>query len=195
MVEMIKARPNMGFNEEELRLMTRVAYLYYKQHTKQSKIAKQLDLSNAVSRMLRRAEDEGIVRISVNIPAGVYTQLENELCSRYELKLRSSSTVTRERRLIFHHIGSAAAYYVETTLGKDEVVGLSSWSSALLAMVNAINPLARPTDAKVVQILGGVGNPAAKYMPRASPSALPIWSRAKRLSACSRCREFRRNAQ
>ena len=157
-------RPNNTASTEEIRLMTRIAYLYYHHKQKQSQIAEQLDLSQAtVSRMLKRAEDMGVVRITVTMPAGVYTQLENALCSRYSLK---GAIVVHcedeDDELIIHHIGSAAAYYVETTLGKDEVVGLSSWSSALLAMVNAMHPLAKPTGAKVVQILGGVGNPSAE---------------------------------
>ena len=149
---------------EETRLMTKVAYLYYHQRHKQSVIAEQLDLSQAtVSRLLKRAEDAGIVRISVNTPAGVYTQLENELCTRYGLKAAIVVHCDEENDdLIIHHIGSAAAYYVETTISKDEVVGLSSWSSALLAMVNAMHPLAKPTGATVVQILGGLGNPSAE---------------------------------
>jgi DNA-binding transcriptional regulator LsrR (DeoR family) len=158
------AHSNHTASVEETRLMTKVAYLYYQQGLKQSLIAEQLDLSQAtVSRLLKRAEAAGIVRISVNSPAGIYTQLENELCERYGLKASVVVHCDEENdELIVHHIGSAAAYYVETTIGKDEVVGLSSWSSALLAMVNAMHPLAKPTDAKVVQILGGVGNPSAE---------------------------------
>lgn len=158
------AHPNLAASTEEIRLMTKVAYLYYHLQFKQSQIAEQLDLSQAtVSRMLKRAEESGIVRITVNMPAGVYTQLENDLCSRYGLK--AAIVVHCEEdvdEMIIHHIGSAAAYYIETTVGRDEVVGLSSWSSALLAMVNAMHPLAKPTGAKVVQILGGVGNPSAE---------------------------------
>jgi DNA-binding transcriptional regulator LsrR (DeoR family) len=149
---------------EELRLVTKVAYLYYVQRHKQADIARQLDISQAsVSRILKRAEDEGIVRISVNMPTGVYAQLENDLCARYGLKaaivVHCDATDDEE---IFHHIGSAAAYYVETTIAAGEVVGLSSWSSTLLAMVNAMHPLPKATGAQVVQILGGVGNPSAE---------------------------------
>ncbi len=144
--------------------MAKVAYLYYQQKLKQSLIAEQLDISQAtVSRLLRRAEEAGIVRITVNTPAGVYASLESELCSRYGLKAAIVVHCEAENDdMIIHHIGSAAAYYIETTINKDEVVGLSSWSSALLAMVNAMHPLAKSTDAKVVQILGGVGNPSAE---------------------------------
>ena len=148
---------------EELRLTTKVAYLYYKQQQKQSDIARQLDISQAtVSRILKRAEEEAIVRITVNMPTGVYAQLESDLCARYGLKAAIVVHCEDESdEAIFDHIGSAAAYYVETTIGKNEVVGLSSWSSSLLAMVDAMHPLVKATNAKVVQSLGGVGNPSA----------------------------------
>jgi DNA-binding transcriptional regulator LsrR (DeoR family) len=150
--------------QEELRLMTKIAYLYHKQNFKQSEIARQLDLSQAtVSRILKRAEEEEIVRITVNIPTGIYSGLENELCSKYGLK--SAVVVHCEDEsddAVFHYLGSAAAYYVETTLGKNEVVGLSSWSSTLLGMVNSMHRLPKASHAKVVQMLGGMGNPSAK---------------------------------
>ena len=149
---------------EETRLMTKVAYHYHKRGHKQSDIARQFDLSQAsVSRILKRAEAEGIVRVVVNIPTGVYTQLEDELCEKYDLK--SAIVVHCEDEsedAIYHHVGSAAAYYVETTIGRDEIVGLASWSSTLLSMVNSMHPLAHASNAKVVQMLGGMGNPAAE---------------------------------
>lgn len=155
--------PNTA-NSEEVRLMTKVAYLYYKRRHKQSEIARQLDLSQAtVSRILRRAEAEDIVRITVNMPTGVYTHLEDELCSKYGLKAAIVVHCDDENEdAILHNIGSAAAYYVETTIRKNEVVGLSSWSSSLLAMVNSMHPLPKSSKSRVVQILGGVGNPSAE---------------------------------
>lgn len=149
---------------EEQRLMTKIAYLYHKRGYKQSEIAKQLDLSQAgVSRILKRAEDEGIVRISVTIPTGVYTELEEALCEKYGLKAAIVAHCDEESdEAVFDHVGSAAAYYIETTLGSNEIVGLSSWSSTLLAMVNAMHPLAKASNAKVVQMLGGMGNPSAE---------------------------------
>jgi DNA-binding transcriptional regulator LsrR (DeoR family) len=53
-------------------------------------------------------------------------------------------------------------FYIETTLNQGEVVGISSWARPLLAMVRVMNPLSRPVDATVVQILGGIGNPATE---------------------------------
>jgi DNA-binding transcriptional regulator LsrR (DeoR family) len=48
------------------------------------------------------------------------------------------------------------------TLKPADVVGISSWSAALLEMVNALNPSRRFKNTRVVQILGGVGNPTAE---------------------------------
>ena len=94
-----------------------------------------------VSRILRRAEEEEIVRVTVNIPTGIYSGLENELSSKYGLKAAIVVHCEDESdEAVFHYLGSAAAYYVETTIGKNEVVGLSSWSSTLLGMGCRILP-------------------------------------------------------
>ncbi|MBZ0291174.1 MAG: sugar-binding transcriptional regulator [Anaerolineae bacterium] len=150
---------------EEFRLIAKVAYMYHQLNIKQKVIADQLDISQAtVSRLLRQAQKEGIVRITVTMPTGVYADMENELCAVYGLKaaIIVDCEDPDDETSIQHHIGSAAAYYVETTIEKNEQVGLSSWSSSLLAMVNAMQPLAKSTNAQVVQVLGGVGNPSAE---------------------------------
>ena len=59
-------------------------------------------------------------------------------------------------------IGSAAALYLETTVGSDETIGISSWSETLLRMVASMQPRTRAGACRVVQILGGVGNPLAE---------------------------------
>ncbi len=150
---------------DELRLLAKVAYLYYERGERQSAIATQLDLSQAtVSRLLKRAEEEQIVRITVSVPRGVYADLEEALEQAYGLKEAIVvDTVDDEGGdQLLRDLGAAAAFYVETTLKQGEVVGISSWSATLLAMANAMRPLPRPSEARVVQILGGVGDPAAE---------------------------------
>jgi DNA-binding transcriptional regulator LsrR (DeoR family) len=150
---------------EELRLLARVAHLYYEKGLNQSAIAKQLDLSQAtISRLIRRATDEGIVRITVSMPPGIYAYLEDALLAKYGLKeaIVVDCEAPDDEERIQHALGSAAAFYIENTLKKGDVIGISSWSGTLLAMVDAMHPLSRPADARVVQILGGVGNPDAE---------------------------------
>ena len=150
---------------EEFRFIAKVAYMYHQQDMKQKAIAEQLDISQAtVSRLLKQAIDEGIVRITVTMPTGVHAATESELCDQYGLKaaIVVDCDDPSDEASIQFHIGSAAAYYIETTIDKNETVGISSWSSTLLEMVNAMQPVNRPTHARVVQILGGIGNPSAE---------------------------------
>ncbi|MFM8320283.1 MAG: sugar-binding transcriptional regulator [Chloroflexota bacterium] len=153
---------------EELRLITRVARLYYQQELRQSEIAELLGMSQAsISRLLNSARSEGVVRISVNVPSGVYSDLEEQLTARYQLKEAivvdcASSGAEDDDLMLQRDIGAAAAYYVETTIKNNEVVGISSWSSTLLAVVDAMHQVPGKTGIQVVQILGGIGNPSAE---------------------------------
>lgn len=149
---------------DEIRLVTKVARMYYEQNLGQTEIAEQLSLSQStVSRLLKRARQEKIVRTIVSVPSGVFPDLEDELQRRYELRQVIIVDCTSDtERVILREVGAAAAYYLETTLNHNEVIGISSWSETLLAMVEAMHPLPRPTGAQVVQILGGIGNPAAE---------------------------------
>lgn len=149
---------------DELRLLAKVAHMYYERGERQSAIAAQLDLSQAtVSRLLKRAEDEQIVRITVSPPHGFHGELEDALEHTYGLKEAIVvDSVDADGGQLLRDLGAAAAFYVETTLKQGDVVGISSWSATLLAMVNAMQPLPRSTQAQVVQILGGVGDPAAE---------------------------------
>lgn len=148
----------------ELRLITKVARLYYEQELGQTDIAARLSLSQStVSRLLKRARQEKIVRTIVSVPSGIYPQLEDSLQNRYNLQQAIVVDCTDDSEsIIVRELGATAAYYLETTLNQGEVVGISSWSETLLAMVDAMHPLTRQIEARVVQILGGVGNPAAE---------------------------------
>jgi DNA-binding transcriptional regulator LsrR (DeoR family) len=148
---------------DELRLIAKVARLYYERGIRQAEIAAQLDLSQAtVSRLLKRAEEEKIVRITVSMPHGAFTELEEELQARYGLKEAIVIESGTDEEQILRDLGAAAAYYVETTLRSGETIGISSWSSTLVAMVDAMHPLPRSMSTRVIQILGGIGNPTAE---------------------------------
>lgn len=147
---------------EELRLITKVASLYYEHNLRQIDIANQLDISQAkVSRLLKRALDEDIVRISVTRPTGSYPDLEFAVQQRYGLKEVIVVDSGADSDELLRNLGSAGAYYLETTIKNSECIGISSWSETLLAVANAMTMLDSSVQAHVVQILGGVGNPNA----------------------------------
>jgi DNA-binding transcriptional regulator LsrR (DeoR family) len=149
---------------DALRLVVRVARMYYEWGKKQSEIAEQLGLSQAtVSRLLNQAKEAGIIRISVAVPPGLFTELEEDLVQRYSL--RDAVVVecsSEDERVIQREIGAAAAYHIESVIRPNEVIGISSWSATLLALVDAMRPISKKNDVHVVQILGGIGNPQAE---------------------------------
>jgi len=148
---------------DELRLMTKIARLYYVDHLRQTEIADQLDISQTTaSRLLKRAQDEQIIQININSPLGIYADLERELESTYGLKEAIVVDSLPNEKQILRDLGAAAAYYVNNTLKENEVIGISSWSATLLATVDSMTPLPKSNGSQVIQILGGIGTPTAE---------------------------------
>jgi DNA-binding transcriptional regulator LsrR (DeoR family) len=148
----------------ELRLTARIARMYYTEGIKQADIAERLHISQTtISRLLRKAREDDVVRITINVPGGTYPELEEPLRERFGLSEVVVAECGEDREeQILARIGEAAAHYVETTLERDEIIGISSWSESLLRMVDNIHPIKPPAADKVVQILGGMGNPSVQ---------------------------------
>ncbi len=147
-----------------LRMMLRVAQLYYEDKLKQAEISQRLHVSQAtVSRLLKRAEKEGVVRVTIAAPRGTYPQYEAALRERYGLNEAIVAECYEDREeAILSAIGAAAAHYLEATLSEGDVIGISSWSVSLLRMVDAIHPIKRIRAERVVQTLGGIGDPSVQ---------------------------------
>lgn len=148
----------------ELRLISRVAQMYHIEHKRQAEIAQHLRLSQAtVSRMLKRAEAEDIVRTSVIPPAGTYADLEQALRESYNLPEAVVVDCSEDRDgAIMARIGEAAAHLLEITLTPGEIIGVSSWSQTIFKMVENIHPLKSAQAKYVVQTLGGMGDPSVQ---------------------------------
>ena len=151
-------------NLPDLRLMTRVARLYYEERLIQSEIASRLGLTQvAVSRLLKKAEEHGIVRTTVVTPPGAFAELEEMLEQRFGLsQVIIAEATTDSEEAVLTGIGSAAAQFLETIVKSKEVIGISSWSASLLRTVAQMHPVRKVEDCLVVQMLGGIGSPSAE---------------------------------
>jgi DNA-binding transcriptional regulator LsrR (DeoR family) len=149
---------------DELRLMTKVAKMYYEWNLNQVEIGEKLSLSQAtISRLFKRARTEGIIRISVNVPGGVNSNLEEVLVHKFGLRdAIIVDCISQDENQIMRDIGAAASFYIETTIKDYDIVGISSWSSSLLALLDSMHQVSGKTGIQIVQILGGVGNPSAE---------------------------------
>ncbi|MGH7118662.1 MAG: sugar-binding transcriptional regulator [Acetobacteraceae bacterium] len=147
----------------ELRLMARVAQLYYSEKQTQTQISRRFNISQAsISRLLKRALDEDIVRINVQAPRGTFLEQEAALRRRYGLlEAIVVETPDTNEESILSAIGAGAAHFVETTLQEGEVIGISSWSASLLRTVDNLSP-PNAAASRVIQLLGGTGNPAVE---------------------------------
>ena len=113
----------------ELRMIARVAQMYHVEGQRQADIAKHLRISQAsVSRMLKKAQEEEIVRTTVVAPSGTYAELETGLRDRFGLSEAIVVECSEDRPgAIMSRIGEAAAHFLEATLQTDEIIGVSSW--------------------------------------------------------------------
>ena len=120
------------------RLMTKVARMYYTHSLRQAEICERLSIhQSTVSRLLKRAEREGIVRVTVSLPSGTHTDVEDALQAKYGLADSVVVDCLGDEAQLSHDLGAAAAFYLENTLKANDVIGISSWSAALLDMVKA----------------------------------------------------------
>lgn len=145
--------------QDEQRLLVKIATLYYVEGMKQADIAKVLHLSQSfVSRAITRSVKDGVVKISVIQPQNMFMALESSIQKRYGIDqaivvdVPDNATTVQIKQAI----GSAAAHYMQTSIRLEDLVGISSWSSTIRAMVDNLHPLSVKASG-VIQLLGGVG--------------------------------------
>lgn len=150
-------------NSIDFRLISKVSSLYYYQDLNQQEIANRLHLSRPkVSRLLKRAREEGIVQISVLSPESSFLELETQLENKFGLKevLIVESNLSGQQgdiSILKRQIGLATANYLQRTISEGDVLGVS-WGTTLQALIDTMQP--KPTEnIHVVQLLGGVGPP------------------------------------
>lgn len=147
---------------DRLPLITKVARLYHERGVRQPEIARRLSISQSrVSRLLKEAVEVGIVRTVVVQPPTVHSDLEDDVRDAYGLvDVVIADSATDDDASILAAISGATAAYLETTLTGHDRVGISSWSSTLLAAVDKMVPKNVSTASVIVQVLGGLGAPA-----------------------------------
>lgn len=161
-------RPNGGapsrLSLDRLSLVTKIARLYHEDGLRQPEIATRLHISQSrVSRLLKEATTLGIVRTIVVPPVGVHSTLEDEVRDRFGLSdVVVADTSSDDEFSILAALSGAGAAYFETTLTGHDRVGISSWSSTLLATVDKMAPRTVRTADVIVQVLGGLGTASAQ---------------------------------
>jgi DNA-binding transcriptional regulator LsrR (DeoR family) len=108
----------------------------------------------------------GIVKITVHVPEGVHAEDEARLEALYGLDevilVEVDKTAQEDDEAMARALASTCASYLELMVPSQDSIGVSSWSSTLLASVNAMRPTVSGETRTIVQVLGGVGAPSAQ---------------------------------
>lgn len=143
----------------EVRLMTKIARLYYEQEMRQQDITARLKIhQSTISRLLKRARLEGVVRTTVAVPTGIFPEIEESLEKRYGIQEAVVVDAINEEEHTARDLGAAAAFWLETRVKPGMIIGISSWSRSLIAMLDSLHKSDQGRNGTVVQILGGLGN-------------------------------------
>ena len=147
----------------DYRLLLKVSKLYYEKTLTQQEISERLNLSRPkVSRLLKQAEEAGVVKINIIPHPGVHTDLEDALENKFGLKEavvvdagEPSSQIASSRE-----VGVAAADYFSRAVSDPCVIGIS-WGTSLRAMVDSLHAM-DCQNSQIVQLIGGLGTPESE---------------------------------
>lgn len=148
-------------DQGSIRLLTKVARLYYTHGLRQTEIATRLAISQPrVSRLLQQAEESQVVRTVVAVPLHLHADLEERLEERYgldEVHIVEASGVGEVE--LIRDLACVAAAILGAVSMEAPTVGWTSWSRTLRATVDALLPLRLGTS-RVIEMVGDLGPPA-----------------------------------
>ena len=136
----------------------KISYLYYTEKKTQEAIAALLDLSRfKVSRILKKAIDDGIVSITINDPMGHLTELEVALAKKFGLKEAVVvSPLNTQRSDTLQQVAMVGAGYLQRIINGHRILGVT-WGRTLRQMINSLAEV-ETGDLAVVQLSGGMGS-------------------------------------
>ena len=158
-----------GSTEERLLI---AANLYYMENMTQEEIAAKLGLSRvAVTRLLKKARDEGLVQVTVKKPMPELYRLALDLEKRYRLKAAIVASGGDSPKASLEAVGRAGAELLERLITPGCRIGVA-WS----ATVSAILPYVRKPSAKP----GWINELAGTYLTANIPYVVS-WPLAEKL--------------
>ncbi len=149
-------------NSDDIRLIVKIAQLYYEQDMTQAQIARELGIyRTTISRLLKRGREQGIVTIAINYDYNENLWLEQQLKQKFGLKeaVASSDGLLEEEQL--SAMGQHGALLVDRLLEPGDIIGFS-WGRAVRSLVENLPQASHSRQVICVPIIGG---PSGKLEP------------------------------
>lgn len=135
--------------------VARVAWLYYVEELTQGEVARELGVSRStVVRLLQRAKENGLVRISLDVPRDVF-QMERELERLYDLERVRLVPEAGDEQKLKHWLGHAASDLLVEILEPGSTVAVG-WGTTLRALANSLSRQQAIKLGKTVPLVGGL---------------------------------------
>ncbi|MBP1047750.1 sugar-binding transcriptional regulator [Enterococcus sp. BWM-S5] len=150
--------------EEKKKLLAKAAYLYYVEEKTQNEIAEELNIyRTTISRMLKQAQKEGIVKIHIEGIDSEIFSLEQHVKQKYGLKQIEIVSVGKEETEAEkdEQLSQTAAYFIKRNIEPNMTVGVS-WGATLGKAISRIENK-RIGNTTIVPIVGGPSHVNSQY--------------------------------
>ncbi len=148
----------------DLRLQLRAAWLYYVEGLTQKEVAERLGLTRLkVTRLIARALERGIVKISVNSLGTMFPEVEEGLCKSFGLRDAVVGGESEEGEALYLMLAQAASEWLIPRLAAETTVGLS-FGRTISHLPLVFRP-ARKIACTFIEVIGGLSNSMAGYPP------------------------------
>jgi DNA-binding transcriptional regulator LsrR (DeoR family) len=151
-------------NWEEERLLYRIAKLYYEEGYTQAKISKELGIyRTTIGRMLKKAQDKGIVKIQIQSSSDALFDLEEKIAKHFGMKevIIVPSYTEQSNVDTMKSIGKACGSLLDRVILDDDIVGVA-WGKTLGNMIHQLDEL-KPKKIECVPLVGGPGGMKSDY--------------------------------
>ena len=144
-------------SQNKSQLLAKVASLYYEEDKSQAEIARQLGYSrSAISRILNRARESGIVEITIHYPVERSHYHERLLKQVFGLKdAYVLETDSSDYEKLIRNLGQFGVDVALESLSEGSAMGIT-WGRALYEFVHAMR-ISTSSNVKVVQLMGALG--------------------------------------
>lgn len=147
-------------------IVSAVAYQYYVLGKKRSEIAETVGLSPAtLSRLLKRARDEGIIEFRITEPYLSCCQMEEFLLRKFNLKsvivVPVSEQYAGNDEEIKKMTALEGARYVQRIINNGDVIGLN-WGGTMYHLIQYLNPC-RKVPASIITMHGSIEHSLKKF--------------------------------
>ncbi len=133
----------------------RAAWLYYVEELTQGEVARELGVSRStVVRLLRRAKENGLVRITLDVPRDVF-EMERELERLYGLKRVRLVPEAGDEEQLKRWLGHVSSELVVEMVKPGNTVAVG-WGTTLRAITDSLTGEQMVEGVRVVPLVGGL---------------------------------------